>query len=147
MRYEVSFGSLNAKPRARAPGTKFRLALLGDFSGRANSGQLETGEALARRKPIKVDVDTLDHVIGRMKITLSLALDGEAGVVSVPIGEMEDFHPDQIVDKVELFEQLRDLRRNLGSRAGGPYAAAQPPRRVSGSSAWNVRRAGRYEGR
>jgi type VI secretion system protein ImpC len=125
MRYEVSFGSLNAKPRARAPGTKFRLALLGDFSGRANSGQLETGEALARRKPIKVDVDTLDHVIGRMKITLSLALDGEAGVVSVPIGEMEDFHPDQIVDKVELFEQLRDLRRNLGSRAGFDRAAKE----------------------
>src|SRR5580704_12584424 len=62
MQYEVSFGRLDRKPRAVTPGTKFRLALLGDFSGRANAGTLEIGAALARRKPIKVDVDSLDTV-------------------------------------------------------------------------------------
>ena len=66
MQYEVSFGRLDRRPRAVTPGSKFRLALLGDFSGRANAGTLETGEALAKRKPIKVDVDNLDTVIERM---------------------------------------------------------------------------------
>jgi type VI secretion system protein ImpC len=125
MQYDVNFGTLAGKKHAAASGTKFRLALLGDFSGRANAGLMETGEALARRKPIKIDVDTLDDVVARMKLELSLSLDGEDGIVSVPIGSMDDFHPDQIVANVDLFGQLRDLRRNLGNRAGFDRAAKQ----------------------
>ena len=53
MEYQVSFGRLGAAPRAAATGKKFRLALLGDFSGRANAGRLETGEALAKRKALQ----------------------------------------------------------------------------------------------
>lgn len=147
MQYEVSFGTLSGKPpRAPATGAKFRLALLGDFSGRANAGLVETGEALAKRKPIKADVDNLDDIIARMKITLTLALDGEDAVVSVPINSMDDFHPDQIVDNVELFEQLRGVRRNLGNRATFDRAAKEvlswsgeeplppPPRRAAGAA-------------
>jgi type VI secretion system ImpB/VipA family protein len=146
MRYEVNFGTLSGKPRAVAPGTKFRLALLGDFSGRANAGQMETGEALARRKPIKIDVDTLDDVLARMKLSLTLSLDGDEAVVSVPIASMDDFHPDQIVENVELFSSLRDLRRNLGTKAGFDRAAKEVlswsgesalpplPRKAAGSS-------------
>lgn len=150
MRYEVSFGTLGRAPRARTAGQKFRLALLGDFSGRANAGRLETGEALARRKPVKVDVDTLDDVIARMKVSLALPLAddgaGEGGTVEVRIGSVDDFHPDQLVENVELFESLLDLRRNLGSRAGFDRAAKEvlswggeaplppPPRRARGAA-------------
>ena len=65
MRYEVSFGKL---PQAAPPaaGGIFRLAVLGDFSGRAGSGTIETGKALARRKPLRVDVDNLDDTIARL---------------------------------------------------------------------------------
>jgi len=125
MQYSVSFGSLPGKPRAVVPGVKFRLALLGDFSGRANAGLAETGEALARRKPIKVDVDNLDDVLARMKLALNLSLDGGEGTVAVPIGSMDDFHPDQIVENVELFGELRTLRRNLGNKAGFDRAAKE----------------------
>ena len=84
MRYEVSFGSISRAPRAASAGAKFRLALLGDFSGRANAGRLETGAALAARKPIKVDVDNIDQVIERMQLSLALPLaeDDRAVVVS-----------------------------------------------------------------
>lgn len=125
MQYSVSFGSLPGKPRVVVPGVKFRLALLGDFSGRANAGLAETGEALARRKPIKVDVDNLDDVLARMKLALNLSLDGGEGTVAVPIGSMDDFHPDQIVENVELFGELRTLRRNLGNKAGFDRAAKE----------------------
>ena len=125
MQYNVNFGSLPGKPRTVAPGVKFRLALLGDFSGRANAGLLETGETLARRKPIKVDVDNLDDILARMKLDLTLSLDGAEAVVSVPVASMDDFHPDQIVENVELFGELRSLRRNLGNKAGFDRAAKE----------------------
>src|SRR6202044_805017 len=103
MQYEVSFGRLDRKPRATTPGTKFRLALLGDFSGRANAGILEIGDALAKRRPIKVDVDSLDTVIERMGLTLNLALDEDGGTIEVKIASVDDFHPDQLVENLELF--------------------------------------------
>ncbi len=146
MQYEVSFGAINSKPRAAATGRKFRLALLGDFSGRANAGTLETGEALAKRKPIKIDVDNLDDILARMKLELALSLDGEEAVVTVPVASMDDFHPDQIVENVELFSSLRDLRRNLASKAGFDRAAKTvlswsgeeplppPPRKAAGAA-------------
>ena len=125
MPYEVSFGTLS-KPRAdAAPGQKFRLALLGDFSGRANAGLLETGEALAGRKPIKVDVDNLDAVIAKMKLCLNLPIGGDDATIAVPINSIDDFHPDQLVDNVELFEELRSLRKNLNNKASFDRAAKQ----------------------
>jgi hypothetical protein len=125
MRYEVSFGSISRAPRAAAAGAKFRLALLGDFSGRANAGRLETGAALAARKPIKVDVDNIDQVIERMQLSLALPLAEDDGAVTVPIRSLDDFHPDQLAENVELFEQLLDLRRRLGSRTGFDRAAKE----------------------
>jgi type VI secretion system protein ImpC len=125
MRYEVSFGSISRAPRAASAGAKFRLALLGDFSGRANAGRLETGAALAARKPIKVDVDNIDQVIERMQLSLALPLAEDDGAVVVPIRNLDDFHPDQLAENVELFEQLLDLRRRLGSRTGFDRAAKE----------------------
>ena len=125
MDYNVNFGSISSKPRAWAPNQTFRLAVLGDFSGRANAGTMETGAALAKRKPIKVDVDNLDDVLARMKLELTLILDGGEGIVNVPLAAMDDFHPDQIVEAVDLFGEMRSLRRNLGSKAGADRAAKQ----------------------
>jgi type VI secretion system protein ImpC len=84
MEYQVSFGRIGNVKRA-APGPAFRLAVLGDFSGRANAGIVETGDDLAKRKPLKVDVDNLDTVIERLKVTVQVAFGGDSGVVNVPI--------------------------------------------------------------
>jgi type VI secretion system protein ImpC len=145
MEYEVNFGRLGRAPRAPTPVQKFRLALLGDFSGRANAGRVEIGDALTARKPMKVDVDNLDDVIARMAPSLMLPLAEDEGSVAVKIEAIDDFHPDQLAENLELFEQLRDLRRNLGNRAGFERAAKEvlswggepalppPPRRARGS--------------
>jgi type VI secretion system protein ImpC len=147
MNYEVSFGSIKAQPRTPpAPGQKFRLALFGDFSGRANAGKLETGAALASRKPIPVDVDNLETVMQRMGVKLALDLAGDGNAVDIAIGEIDDFHPDQLAENVELFESLMTLRKNLSSRAGFDRAAKEvlswsgelpippPPRRPRGAA-------------
>ena len=151
MEYSVNFGLLNRPSRTVTPGQKFRLALLGDFSARANTGRLATGEDLAKRKPIKVDVDNLDDVIARMDLKLSLPMDEEGGAVEVAIGCTDDFHPDQLADNLDLFGELRTLRRNLGNRAsfdraakevlswGGEAPLPQPPRRARGTNVGHAR--------
>lgn len=123
MRYEVSFGKL---PQAAPPAASgiFRLAVLGDFSGRAGSGTIETGKALARRKPLRVDVDNLDDTIARLAPRIVVPL-GDEGAVEIPVACMDDFHPDQLVEALPLFEQLRGLRRNLQSRTGFDRAAKE----------------------
>ncbi|HLY58096.1 MAG TPA: type VI secretion system contractile sheath large subunit [Stellaceae bacterium] len=152
MQYDVNFGRLAKAPRPISPGTKFRLALLGDFSGRANAGKLDTGEKLAAHKPIKIDVDNLDDVIARMKLSLTLALAEDGSTITVPINSMDDFHPDQLVENVELFESLVDVRRNLGSKATFDRAAREvlswsgeeplppPPREARGTAIATDRR-------
>lgn len=123
---ELNFGIIGADATGKpvAAGAPFRLAVLGDFSAGANKGRLETGAALAKRKPLRVDVDNIDQVIQRLKITVSLPMAGE-GAVEFPIASMDDFHPDQLYEKVELFEAMADLRQRLTSKSGFAAAAKE----------------------
>ena len=122
---ELNFGVIGSPEVARkiAAAAPFRLAVLGDFSAAANKGRLETGEELARRKPMRVDVDNIDQVIERLGITLSLPMG--AGAVEFSVAAMDDFHPDQIYEKVELFASMADLRRRLTSKSGFAAAAKE----------------------
>jgi type VI secretion system protein ImpC len=124
LEYEVNFGRLGKVERA-APGPAFRLAVLGDFSGRANAGVLETGKALAARKPHRVDIDTLDRVIERLSVTVAVPIDEAGHVLAVPFGSIEDFHPDQLIENLPVFGELLQLRRDLQSRSGFPRAAQE----------------------
>src|SRR5215471_15545258 len=121
---ELSFGIISdgAASAKIPPSGPFRLAVLGDFSGGANKGRLEVGDDLARRKPLRVDVDNLDQVMARLKITLSLPMTGE-GAVEFPVAGIDDFHPDQLYEKVELFSAMSELRQKISSKSG--FASAQ----------------------
>jgi type VI secretion system protein ImpC len=123
MPYDVNFGRLAPAPRP-VQGNAFRLAVLGDFSGRASKGVVETGKALAARKPLRVDVDNLDDVLARLAPRIVIPL-GDEGTVEIPIASMDDFHPDQLAEALPLFEELLTLRRNLQSRAGFDRAAKE----------------------
>ena len=124
MEYVVSFGQLGKINRA-PPGPAFRLAVLGDFSGRANAGVLESGAALAARKPRKVDVDTLDGLLESLSLAVTVPVNEAGNVLSAPIKSIDDFHPDQLVENLPVFDELLQLRRNLQSRAGFDRAAKQ----------------------
>ncbi len=104
------------KPEDRdAARPKFRIAILGDFTGRSSKGTVEIGADLARRKPIKFDVDTLDDVIARFATTLVLPIGKDSAGVEVALSDLDDLHPDTLYENVELFEALSNLRDRLVS--------------------------------
>jgi type VI secretion system protein ImpC len=80
MSYELNLGKMRVGGAAPAPGKsgRFRIAMMGDFSARANSGKLDTGASLAGRKPLKVDCDNFEAMLKRfgVKLRLPLGADG-----------------------------------------------------------------------
>lgn len=114
MDFEMNFGRLSSAAADSAAPDRFRIVLLGDFSGRAAGGTgNDDATEIGRRRAIRVDVDDLDGEVERLGIELTLDIDG--GTVVIPIGSMDDFHPDEIVENVDVFEELLALRRRLDS--------------------------------
>ncbi len=123
MKYTMNFGKLTAqRPRTKSTGQGFRIAVLGDFSGRTNAGLIETGAALSERKPIRIDVDNFESVFRRIAPRLRLPIEGDGGLIELTFGSMDDFHPDQLYHNLELFTELAELRKRLKNEA--TYAAA-----------------------
>ncbi|MCZ6836137.1 MAG: type VI secretion system contractile sheath large subunit [Planctomycetota bacterium] len=125
MRYEMNFGKLGKSLGEVKPGGRFRIALLGDFSGRANKGELETGADLAKRKGLKVEFDTIDDVIQRLGIKLDIPLGNNGGTAEVSIASLDDFHPDELYDNIEIFEELSGLRSRLNNSSTFESAASE----------------------
>ena len=118
---ELSFGTMgNAALNAAKP-TRFRIALIGDFSGRAARGAVEIGSDLAARRPIKLDVDTLEKVIKGFAADLILPIGKKGAGIEVSVASVDDLHPDELFGKIEMFEELVALKRRLatGSTAKG----------------------------
>ncbi|MGE5486921.1 MAG: type VI secretion system contractile sheath domain-containing protein [bacterium] len=92
-----SFGSIELDVQAGRqrhsgppePDTPFRIAVLGDFSGRENRGIVDTD--IAARKTFRIDRDNIDQVLARIQPQLCLP---EAGTIR--FSEFEDFHPDRL---------------------------------------------------
>src|SRR5258708_10485787 len=130
MSYEVNFGSVRAaasKPAAKKSG-KFRIALLGDFSARANSGKLDTGASLAGRKPLKVDCDNLDATLKRLGVKLRLPIGTDGGAVELAVNSMEDLHPDQLYSSLPIFSELAGLCPKLKNTSTFAQAPKKGPR-------------------
>jgi len=115
--FQPNFGSLSAPALTHEAGArrKFRIAVLGDFSGRANRGELETGADLAARKGFKLDFDTLDTVISRFRTTLTLPVGSDGSAMEIDLNELDDLHPDELFDNMEVFSELSSIRRSLTS--------------------------------
>jgi len=106
----------------RDSGSPMRLLVLGDFSGKPAAERTP----LAGRPTLRLDIDSLDTVIARLRPTLKL----EAG--EIDFEQLDDFHPDALYSRLDLFKALREARAKppatggdlLGSLLGKPAAAA-----------------------
>lgn len=84
------------------------IAILGDFSGRSSRGETDT-TLLAKRKVIEIDRDNFDEVFSELNIKLLLPF-SEAPIA---FSDIDDLHPDYLVENVSLFEKFRILKRKL----------------------------------
>lgn len=84
----------------------FRILLLGDLSGRAQRN-VEDATDLGSRICLRVDVDDFETILNKY----SPRIDWPIG--QVEFKEIDDFHPDQLYRKLEVFNSLRETRRKL----------------------------------
>jgi len=98
-------GSAGARPKQETP---FRIAILGDFSGRANRG-ISDAKTIGKPRAVLVDRDNFDEVLSRSGAAIRLPM-GDSGSLHLKFSDLEDFHPDRIFQSLEIFSKLRDLR-------------------------------------
>ncbi len=107
-------GDLEKRAVKPQPETPFRILLVGDFSGRTSRGEGNP----ARLRPVAIDRDNIDAVLRSMQVEIALPLAGKKqGPVTIGFAEMDDFHPDRIYQRLEIFAELRDMREALDDPA------------------------------
>ena len=129
-RLELDLTAVMGRPpaRRRDDTAPLRLLLCGDFSGRAGRG-LDDPEALAARPLLRVDVDNLDATIARLAPVVAHTPAGAAPADApreVCFSALEDFHPDRLYARGELFGDLHALRERLSDPALAAQATAPP---------------------
>ena len=114
MEFNLSL-SRQAVPRIISNRGPMRLLVMGDFSGQPSA----TRKPLAERATLRVDVDNLDAVMGRLgpRLALPAAELGFAG--------LDDFHPDTLYACLPVFSALRQMRQRLADPARFAQAAAE----------------------
>ena len=101
----------------------FCLAVLGDFSGRANRGVVES---LASRRPVRVDVDNFERVLAGLGARLRLPLCNRPGeALELPLASFDHFHPDHLLRSHAPLARLVTLRRALLNPATARAATAE----------------------
>ncbi len=110
------------------PETPFCIALLGDFGGRdLRAAPASADPPLAGRRPLAVDRDNLDAVLRAVAPEIVVPLDSaDAPRARIRFAEMEDFTPERLVARMEVFPALRAAARGAppaGQRAGTGGAA------------------------
>jgi type VI secretion system protein ImpB len=96
-----------------------KMLFLGDYTGRPDARPLE------ERKPINVDKDNFNSVLGEQNLGLTMSvpdrLSGDPNAnlsVNLKFRELNDFGPDAIADQVPELKRLMDLRTALTALKG-----------------------------
>ncbi|HZP00968.1 MAG TPA: type VI secretion system contractile sheath large subunit [Terriglobia bacterium] len=134
MSIPFSFGEINidvapGSERARAtpePNSPFHIAILGDFSGRANRGIVDDSARIATRQPVMVDRDNFDEVLAGLGAELNLPARVDGGPsTAIHFSELDDFHPDWLYKRLDVFRHLKELRQRLSDPSTFAAAAAE----------------------
>lgn len=92
----------------------FRIAVLGDFSGRGIRGIRKSADELAALKPILIDRDNLDDRLDSLDVRLeNLMVTNDDESFTIKFSELEDFDPDRLFDQLGIFSKLRSLRQRV----------------------------------
>ena len=119
-----------AKIRDKTP---FRIAILADFSGRGNRGLGEVSLSLASHRLIPVDVDNIEELPAKLGTEIHVPIGNEDGPrVAIRFCELDDFHPDRIFERLEIFQKLKASRNRLQDPTTFAEAASEVRSWVAG---------------
>ncbi len=121
------------RPNRRGEDSPMRILLLGDFSGRRSQGT-EDAASLGDRRAVRVDVDDFDQRFAKLapRLVLPLGASGGPGQM-LAFSRLDDFHPDRLYERLDLFQGLREMRARLQDSATFEQAAAELRRDAPGS--------------
>lgn len=122
--------SMKDTPEGKEQDNVFRIAIMGDFSGRG-SGSSSVSSA---SRALLVDRDNLDEVIAKLGVTARLSLDDSGDLLEIGFSGIDDFHPDYLYDRLGIFQSLRTLRGKLNDPENFAAAAAQVKKMLGLSS-------------
>src|SRR5450432_3325396 len=103
----------------------FRILILGDFGGRDHRG-LSDVTSLKSRLARKVDRDDLDAVIADVAPEIHLGIEPGAAPIVVRLRQLDDLHPDHLVERVADFQRLAELRARAANSNGRSDRAPAP---------------------
>ncbi|PQO36180.1 hypothetical protein DTL21_09710 [Bremerella cremea] len=100
--------------------TPLHVLLLGNFRGSGHAAERSSP------KPVVVDRDNLYELPEQLGVRLDgLLASSDGQTQDIEFHEYEDFEPDQLFEKLEIFEHLRTLRRRLQNPKHFDAAAAE----------------------
>lgn len=86
----------------------FHILMMGDWGGSSDF----SSKHFSSRKFIEIDRDEFDDVIRKITPEVILNFDGNTSL-KLTFESLDDFHPDNIFQRVSLFSDLRKIRQNL----------------------------------
>jgi len=91
----------------REHGNPMHIVIMGDFSGRASQGICDA--QLSTRRIIEIDRDNFDDIFSSITPTLHLPISNTA----ISFDDIDDLHPDYLIEQLDIFEQFNTLKRKL----------------------------------
>jgi type VI secretion system ImpC/EvpB family protein len=131
MRFDVGIGTHRSGALERRK-ESMRILIVGDLMG----ASAEQAPPIGHRPIVGISVEAFDDVFARFNPSVVLPALG----LHAPLAfkSLDDFHPDRLFEKVEIFDRLRTLRRRLQNpstfhaaadelRSGAPLQSSPPP--------------------
>lgn len=108
LEFQLGIGAQRPSPGRTSPQGPMRLLLMGDFSRLPAADR----PALANRPTHRLDLDSLDKVLGRLAPQVQLDFG------AVRFKQMDDFHPDHLYGRLEGFKALQSAREHTTAKLG-----------------------------
>ncbi|QKX16447.1 type VI secretion system contractile sheath domain-containing protein [Microbulbifer sp. YPW1] len=89
-------------------GAKLKVAILGDFSGRASGKQCDPG-SIATRRAHRLRKDNFEMLFEQLQVSIHLPLMDQP----LHLLEFDDLHPDYLYQRVPLFKKFIELEKQL----------------------------------
>jgi type VI secretion system protein ImpC len=112
--FQLSAGTAARSAHLADDETPFRLLLIGDWSGRMNRRLVASSEELKTARPLLIDRDNVDQLMARLGVRLQIPFTGDGSqALTIRFNQIDDFHPDRLFNRLEIFDELRELRQKL----------------------------------